>query len=106
MPGPFGIEVPAAGDWLEPEVLLVPLVAFDARCYRLGYGGGFYDRTIARPARPRRGARATASPMPASGSTAVPHEPTDAPLDGGRSPRRGCCCPPDARRLPARAFAD
>ena len=32
---------------VEPDVLLVPLLAFDARGYRLGYGGGFYDRTIA-----------------------------------------------------------
>lgn len=32
---------------LEPDVVLVPLLAFDARGYRLGYGGGFYDRTLA-----------------------------------------------------------
>ncbi len=31
---------------LVPEVLLVPLLAFDRRGYRLGYGGGFYDRTL------------------------------------------------------------
>lgn len=30
-----------------PDVLLVPLLAFDRRGYRVGYGGGFYDRTIA-----------------------------------------------------------
>jgi 5-formyltetrahydrofolate cyclo-ligase len=29
-----------------PDVLLVPLLAFDAEGYRLGYGGGFYDRTL------------------------------------------------------------
>jgi 5-formyltetrahydrofolate cyclo-ligase len=33
---------------LEPDVVLVPLLAFDAKGYRLGYGGGFYDRTLAR----------------------------------------------------------
>lgn len=33
---------------VEPDVVLVPLLAFDARGYRLGYGGGFYDRTLAR----------------------------------------------------------
>jgi 5-formyltetrahydrofolate cyclo-ligase len=31
---------------LEPQVLLVPLLAFDGAGYRLGYGGGFYDRTL------------------------------------------------------------
>ena len=30
-----------------PELLLVPLLAFDPNGYRLGYGGGFYDRTLA-----------------------------------------------------------
>ncbi|MEZ5844674.1 MAG: 5-formyltetrahydrofolate cyclo-ligase [Hyphomicrobiaceae bacterium] len=32
----------------EPDVLLVPLLAFDGHCRRLGYGGGFYDRTLGR----------------------------------------------------------
>jgi 5-formyltetrahydrofolate cyclo-ligase len=45
--GEFGAEIPAEGAWLEPEVLIVPLLAFDARGFRLGYGGGFYDRTLA-----------------------------------------------------------
>lgn len=31
---------------LVPDVMLVPLLAFDAKGYRLGYGGGFYDRTL------------------------------------------------------------
>ena len=44
--GAFGAEIPAEGTWIEPEVLIVPLVGFDARGYRLGYGGGFYDRTL------------------------------------------------------------
>lgn len=33
---------------VDPDILLVPLLAFDARGYRLGYGGGFYDRTLHR----------------------------------------------------------
>lgn len=33
---------------LEPDVVLVPLLAFDSAGYRLGYGGGFYDRTLDR----------------------------------------------------------
>jgi 5-formyltetrahydrofolate cyclo-ligase len=45
--GSFGARVPAAGDWLTPAVLIVPLLAWDRRGYRLGYGGGFYDRTLA-----------------------------------------------------------
>jgi 5-formyltetrahydrofolate cyclo-ligase len=45
--GIWDIPVPAGGDPVEPDTLLVPLVGFDAEGYRLGYGGGFYDRTIA-----------------------------------------------------------
>jgi len=45
--GVWNIPVPADGETLVPEVLLVPLVGFDPRLYRLGYGGGFYDRTLA-----------------------------------------------------------
>ncbi|WGV17640.1 5-formyltetrahydrofolate cyclo-ligase [Fuscovulum ytuae] len=45
--GAFGAFIPAEGAWVEPEVVIVPLVGFDARGYRLGYGGGFYDRTLA-----------------------------------------------------------
>jgi 5-formyltetrahydrofolate cyclo-ligase len=45
--GVWGIAEPK-GDKLElePDVLLVPLLAFDAAGWRLGYGGGFYDRTL------------------------------------------------------------
>ncbi len=44
--GPFGAMVPR--QWLPvvPEVLIVPLLAFSEEGYRLGYGGGFYDRTL------------------------------------------------------------
>jgi len=47
-PGSFGIPEPLA-HWPRavPGVLLVPLLAFDAAGHRLGYGGGFYDRTLA-----------------------------------------------------------
>ena len=45
--GDFDVMEPAA-NWprVTPDVLLVPLLAFDAQGYRLGYGGGYYDRTL------------------------------------------------------------
>jgi 5-formyltetrahydrofolate cyclo-ligase len=53
VPGIWGIPVPAEGNAVLPDVLLAPLVGFDACGYRLGYGGGYYDRTLAAlPERP------------------------------------------------------
>ena len=43
----FGIPYPAEGERLHPELLLVPVNGFDARGFRIGYGGGFFDRTLA-----------------------------------------------------------
>ena len=44
----FGVSVPQNRVFVPlPDVLLVPCVGFDAACYRIGYGGGFYDRTLA-----------------------------------------------------------
>lgn len=45
--GPFGAAVPKRGEWRDPQILIVPLVGFDRTGARLGYGGGFYDRTLA-----------------------------------------------------------
>lgn len=46
--GGFGTSVPPeTAAEVVPAVLIVPLLAFDRRGFRLGYGGGFYDRTIA-----------------------------------------------------------
>ena len=42
----FGIKTPYGAQHFIPEVVLVPLLAFDARGYRLGYGGGYYDRSM------------------------------------------------------------
>jgi 5,10-methenyltetrahydrofolate synthetase len=43
----YGIPHPAAGDTVTPDILLIPCNGFDARGYRLGYGAGHYDRTLA-----------------------------------------------------------
>ncbi len=45
--GDFGIPVPAQGRAVQPECLLIPCLGFDAGRFRLGYGGGYYDRTLA-----------------------------------------------------------
>lgn len=46
--GPFGTMHPGARTpVIHPQILLVPLVAFDLEGHRLGYGAGYYDRTIA-----------------------------------------------------------
>jgi 5-formyltetrahydrofolate cyclo-ligase len=43
----FGIPEPVDGPAVFPDVFLIPLVGFDAAGYRLGYGGGYFDRTLA-----------------------------------------------------------
>lgn len=42
-----GIPIPAGDQTITPDVVLLPLVAFDALGYRIGYGGGYFDRTLA-----------------------------------------------------------
>ncbi|MCV2888159.1 5-formyltetrahydrofolate cyclo-ligase [Ruegeria aquimaris] len=78
--GPFGAMVPEIDDWMEPEILIVPLVAFDARGGRLGYGGGFYDRTL-QGLRAKRATLAIGFAFDAQEAEALPLEPTDQPLD-------------------------
>jgi 5-formyltetrahydrofolate cyclo-ligase len=45
--GVWNIPVPEKRDVVIPAVVLAPLVGFDPACYRLGYGGGYFDRTLA-----------------------------------------------------------
>jgi 5,10-methenyltetrahydrofolate synthetase len=42
-----GIPIPRDGPEVDPDIVLLPLVAFDVAGYRLGYGGGYFDRTLA-----------------------------------------------------------
>jgi 5-formyltetrahydrofolate cyclo-ligase len=46
-PGVFGIPVPEGTDILRPDIVFAPMNGFDAEGYRLGYGGGYFDRTLA-----------------------------------------------------------
>jgi len=72
--GGFGTQIPGpAQPALVPEVLLVPLLAFDRCGFRLGYGGGFYDRTLA--------ALRAAGPVRALGLAYAGQEVTKVPRD-------------------------
>ncbi len=80
VPGPFGTARPEVPRPMIPRVLIVPLLGFDRKGTRLGYGGGYYDRTLAllRAAGP---VTAVGFAYAAQEFPALPAEPTDAPLD-------------------------
>jgi len=79
-PGPFDVAVPAEGDWVEPDFVFAPLLGFDTNCYRLGYGGGFYDRTLA-ALRARGPITAVGLAYAGQRMDRVPRDDTDARLD-------------------------
>ena len=79
--GLWDIQIPAdTAPEVEPDVLLVPMLAFDRKGYRLGYGGGFYDRTLAKL---RAFKKVTAIGVAYAGQEvdAVSHDAHDQPLD-------------------------
>jgi 5-formyltetrahydrofolate cyclo-ligase len=78
--GAFKALIPEEGAWVEPSVLIVPLLAFDARGYRLGYGGGFYDRTL-EALRARGPVLAVGFAFAAQEVAEVPTDATDQRLD-------------------------
>lgn len=78
--GPFGAKIPETEDFFEPEILIVPLVAFERNGGRLGYGGGFYDRTL-ELLRSRRATLAIGFAYSAQEAETLPLETTDQPLD-------------------------
>lgn len=74
--GGFGTRIPPETEpEVVPEILLVPLLAFDRRGFRLGYGGGFYDRTL--EALRARNPRTTAIGVAFAGQE-IPEVPIDA----------------------------
>jgi len=80
VPGAHGVDVPEDGDWCDPELLVVPLLAFDARGHRLGYGGGYYDRTLA-SLRDRTDVRAVGIAYADQQIAEIPHGAQDMRLD-------------------------
>jgi 5-formyltetrahydrofolate cyclo-ligase len=71
---------PPTAPEIVPKLLLVPLLAFDRAGYRLGYGGGFYDRTIAK-LRAAGEALAVGVTFAALEVPSMPRDDTDQPLD-------------------------
>lgn len=79
--GPLGTSQPAApAPVIEPDALIVPLLAVDPAGFRLGYGGGYYDRTLTR-LRSRRAVTAIGVCFDAQRIERVPAGPHDARLD-------------------------
>lgn len=79
--GPFGAAVPRSAVAVTPDIVIVPLVAFDTDLNRLGYGGGFYDRTLELLRAKRPHLRAVGFAYDAQQMSNIPLEPTDQPLD-------------------------
>ena len=81
VPGPFGTSHPPDSQpVLRPRVLIVPLAGFDARGNRIGYGGGYYDRTL-QLLRETGDVTAIGLAFAVQELPAIPAEPFDQPLD-------------------------
>ena len=78
--GAFGAKIPKNGLVLKPELLIVPLVAFDRSGARLGYGGGYYDRSLEQLRR-RKPTIAVGFAYSSQEVKKVPTERTDQQLD-------------------------
>lgn len=83
--GGFGTSIPVPeAETVTPEILFVPLLTFDRAGYRLGYGGGFYDRTLEKLRREAAGGvppLAVGIAFSAQQVDTVPRGPYDQPLD-------------------------
>ena len=78
--GAFGVEIPLDDLPATPDLVIAPLLAFDRAGFRLGYGGGFYDRTLA-ALRARGPLLAIGLAYAAQEVAATPRDETDARLD-------------------------
>lgn len=78
--GDFGALIPQEMTFLTPQIVIVPLVAFDRKGGRLGYGGGFYDRSL-QALRAQGPVLAIGFAWAAQEASDLPLEPTDEPLD-------------------------
>ena len=77
----FGVPAPLPGaPPVRPDVLIVPLAAFDRAGHRLGYGGGYYDRTL-RALRREGPVTAVGAAFSGQELDIVPHDENDEPLD-------------------------
>ena len=80
--GPFDIHQPADdADEIAPDVVLLPLLAFDSQGWRLGYGGGYYDRVLAR-LRAHKTVKGYGIAFSGQELAEIPFEVHDQPLDG------------------------
>jgi len=85
--GPYGTkQPPSSNPKIDPDVILAPMLAFDAACRRLGYGGGFYDRTIADLISKGRDVRVIGVAFSGQMVAAVPTGPYDMALDAVLTP--------------------
>jgi len=97
-PGPFGTFHPRSGAALDPDILLVPLLGFDRTGHRLGYGAGYYDRTLAE-LRGQRSVLALGLAFDVQEVPEVPAEANDQALDMVITERRTLAFSPRARLL-------
>ena len=93
--GPYGTRQPSdVGKLVVPDVILAPLLAYDSALWRLGYGGGFYDRTIADLASQRHKVSVIGLGYDGQKFENIPTGQFDRPLDAVLTPAGLCCSQP------------
>ena len=85
--GPYNTKHPYEGSFqVFPDLVLMPLLTFDKNYYRLGYGGGFYDRTISKFRTTEQKACFVGVAYSGQAVDKVPIASTDEPMDGMLTP--------------------